>query len=84
MLEMLNMFTLRNLKLQLYKNLKDLINEFDVFFFFGINVDGGSVNTVICRGLGLKLKKGTPLLVFSLCFNHRLELKTQIQNFATA
>ena len=53
-------------------------------FFFGINVDGGSVNTVICRGLGLKLKKGTPLLVFSLCFNHRLELKTQIQNFATA
>ena len=63
---------LMDLKLQFYKHLKDLINELG--FFFGVNVDGGSVNTAIWRGLGLKIKKDTPLLMLSHCFNHRLEV----------
>ena len=63
---------LMDLKLQFHKHLKDLINKLE--FIFGVNVYGGSVNAAICRRLGLKIKKDTPLLVLSYCFNHCLEL----------
>ena len=45
-----------------------------MIFFYGVNVDGGSVNTAISKRLGLKIKKDTPLLVLRHCFNHRLQV----------
>ena len=40
----------------------------------GLNVDDASVNTVIHKGLGAKIKEEADWLQLVHCFNHRLEL----------